>query len=87
VLPGRNAPNPLVHADCRPAFLPLAAAVLLHFTKGATTRALALGASLLEFGLAAYAAFAYKAYGTEFFNLNYAWISSAGLSFHIGLDG
>ena len=68
-------------------FLPLAAAVLLHFTKGATTRALALGSSLLEFGLAAYAAFAYKAYGTEFFNLNYAWISSAGLSFHIGLDG
>ena len=68
-------------------FLPLAAALLLLITKGATARALALGAALLEFGLAAYAAIAFKLHGSESFNLNYNWIPSAGLHFHIGLDG
>ena len=68
-------------------FLPLAAALLLLITKGTTARALALGAALLEFGLAAYAAIAFKLHGSESFNLNYNWIPSAGLHFHIGLDG
>ncbi|GAA4359661.1 NADH-quinone oxidoreductase subunit M [Hymenobacter saemangeumensis] len=68
-------------------FLPLAAALLLHFTKGGTARALALGASLAEFGLAAYAAVSYKVQGPAAFDLNYAWIPSAGISFHVGMDG
>jgi NADH-quinone oxidoreductase subunit M len=68
-------------------FLPLAAALLLLLTKGATARALALGASLVEFGLAVYTAFAFKSSGAAGFNLNYSWIPSAGIHFHLGLDG
>ncbi|MBD2721453.1 complex I subunit 4 family protein [Hymenobacter armeniacus] len=68
-------------------FLPLAAALLLLLTKGATARALALGASLIEFALAAYAAFAFKTTGSGSFNLDYAWIPSAGINFHVGMDG
>ena len=52
-------------------FLPLAAALLLHFTKGAAARTLALSASLLEFGLAVYAAFAFSRTGSASFNLDY----------------
>ncbi len=68
-------------------FLPLAAALLLLFVKGAAARALAFGASLLEFGLAVYTAFAFKTTGSAAFNLDYRWIPSAGINFHIGLDG
>jgi len=68
-------------------FLPLAAALLLHFTKGAAARALALGASLAEFGLAAYAALTYNSQGPAAFDLNYAWMPSAGINFHVGMDG
>jgi NADH-quinone oxidoreductase subunit M len=68
-------------------FLPLAAALLLHFTKGAAARALALGAALAEFGLAAYAAILFKTQGAAGFDLNYAWIPSAGINFHVGMDG
>jgi NADH-quinone oxidoreductase subunit M len=67
--------------------LPLAAALLLLFIKGATARALAFGASLVEFALAAYAAFDFQAHGSAAYNLNYNWIPSAGISFHLGLDG
>ncbi len=68
-------------------FLPLAAALLLHFTKGGTARALALGASLVEFALAAFVAFDFSRHGSGPYNLDYAWIPSAGLNFHLGLDG
>jgi NADH-quinone oxidoreductase subunit M len=68
-------------------FLPLAAALLLHFTKGSTARALALGASLVEFGLAAYAAVSFKLHGASQFDLNHTWIPSAGINFHVGIDG
>lgn len=68
-------------------FLPLVAALLLHFTKGGTARALALGASLVEFGLAIYAAVQFKLQGAAGFDLNYAWIPSFGINFHVGMDG
>ncbi|MFD1469683.1 NuoM family protein [Hymenobacter caeli] len=68
-------------------FLPLAAALLLHFTKGGTARTLALGASLVEFALAAFVAFDFTRHGSGAYNLDYAWISSAGINFHLGLDG
>jgi NADH-quinone oxidoreductase subunit M len=68
-------------------FLPLAAALLLHFTKGAAARALALGAALAEFGLAVYAAITFKLQGAAGFDLNYSWIPSAGINFHVGMDG
>ena len=68
-------------------FLPLAAALLLHFTKGGTARALALGASLVELALAAFVAIVFHRQGGQTFDLNLNWIPSAGIHFHIGLDG
>ena len=68
-------------------FLPLAAALLLHFTKGGTARALALGAALAEFGLAIFAGVQFKFNGAKPLDLNLDWIPSAGIHFHIGLDG
>jgi NADH-quinone oxidoreductase subunit M len=68
-------------------FFPLAAALLLHFAKGAAARALALGASLLEFAVAVVAAFTYAHKGSTSFDLNLSWIPSAGINFHLGIDG
>ncbi|OGX91349.1 complex I subunit 4 family protein [Hymenobacter coccineus] len=68
-------------------FLPLAAALLLHFTKGATARALALGATLVEFALAIFVAIDFVRHGSSAYNLDYAWVQSAGINFHLGLDG
>ncbi|RZK24221.1 MAG: NADH-quinone oxidoreductase subunit M, partial [Hymenobacter sp.] len=68
-------------------FFPLAAALLLHFAKGAAARALALGAALLEFAVAVFAAFAYVHNGPAGFDLNLSWIPSAGINFHLGIDG
>ena len=68
-------------------FFPLAAALLLHFAKGAAARALALGASLLEFAVAVVAAFTYARTGPAGFDLNLSWIPSAGINFHLGIDG
>ena len=67
--------------------LPLAAALLLLLTKGGTARALALGASLVEFALAVYAAVDAKLHGAAGLDLNYSWIPSAGINFHVGMDG
>ena len=68
-------------------FLPLAAELLLHFTKGATARALALGTALVEFALATFIAIDFVRHGSSAYNLDYAWVQSAGINFHIGLDG
>ncbi|WP_151089222.1 complex I subunit 4 family protein [Hymenobacter baengnokdamensis] len=68
-------------------FFPLAAALLLHFAKGGAARALALGAALLEFAVAVFAAFSYVHNGPAGFDLNLSWIPSAGISFHLGIDG
>jgi NADH-quinone oxidoreductase subunit M len=68
-------------------FFPLAAALLLHFAKGAAARALALGAALLEFAVAVFAAFTYAHSGSAGFDLNLSWIPSAGINFHLGIDG
>jgi NADH-quinone oxidoreductase subunit M len=68
-------------------FFPLAAALLLHFAKGAAARALALGAALLEFLVAVVAAFTYARTGPAGFDLNLSWIPSAGINFHLGIDG
>jgi NADH-quinone oxidoreductase subunit M len=68
-------------------FFPLAAALLLHFAKGAAARALALGAALLEFAVAVFAAIAYVRSGPAGFDFNLNWIPSAGINFHLGIDG
>jgi NADH-quinone oxidoreductase subunit M len=68
-------------------FFPLAAALLLHFAKGGAARALALGASFLELAAAVFAAFSYVHNGPAGFDLNLSWIPSAGINFHLGIDG
>lgn len=71
---------------------PVAAALLLHFVKGGTARAVAFGAALVEFLLAAYAAASSGTAlagggGAPAFDFNQPWIASAGLHFHVGMDG
>ncbi|MBC8083229.1 MAG: NADH-quinone oxidoreductase subunit M [Hymenobacter sp.] len=66
---------------------PVAAALLLHFFKGSTARVAAFGAALVEFGLAAYAALAFGADSAGQLSLNLPWIASAGINFHVGMDG
>ena len=68
-------------------FFPLAAALLLHFAKGSAARVLALGASLLEFVIALFAAFSYVRNGPASLDFTLNWIPSAGIHFHIGIDG
>jgi NADH-quinone oxidoreductase subunit M len=68
-------------------FFPLAAALLLHFAKGAAARALALGAALLEFAVAVFAAITYVRNGPASLDFNVSWIPSAGITFHLGIDG
>ncbi|TYZ10102.1 NADH-quinone oxidoreductase subunit M [Hymenobacter lutimineralis] len=66
---------------------PVAAALLLHFFKGRAARVPALGAALVEFALAAYAAFTFNANNTGQFSYNLNWIPSAGIQFAVGMDG
>jgi NADH-quinone oxidoreductase subunit M len=69
---------------------PVAAALLLHFVRGSAARALALGASLVELLLAVYAAFQFNGVYSQTnpaLELNYHWLASAGINFHIGMDG
>ena len=66
---------------------PVAAALLLHFFKGRAARVAAFGAALVEFVLAVFTAITFNAQNTGQFALNVPWISSAGINFHVGLDG
>ncbi|UOQ54711.1 complex I subunit 4 family protein [Hymenobacter cellulosivorans] len=76
-------------------FFPVAAALLLHFAKGNAARVMALGAALVEFAVAVFAAItaasgmtpgnSEAAYSS--FAVNIPWIASAGINFHIGMDG
>ncbi len=68
-------------------FFPLATALLLHFAKGSAARILALGASFLELAVAVFAAIIYARSGPTGFDLNLSWIPSAGITFHLGIDG
>ncbi|SHL19215.1 complex I subunit 4 family protein [Hymenobacter psychrotolerans] len=66
---------------------PVAAALLLHFFKGRAARVPALGAALVEFALAAYAALTFNANHSGQFSYNLNWIPSAGIQFAVGMDG
>ena len=73
--------------------LPAVAALLLLLVKGRAARFLALGAAFLEFLLAAYAfgsVYAGQAFGgggVGKFTFNTPWVASAGINFHVGMDG
>jgi len=66
---------------------PVAAALLLHFAKGNAARVLALGAALVEFAAAVYAAVASTITAQTQFDVNVPWVASAGINFHVGMDG
>ncbi|WP_460613061.1 complex I subunit 4 family protein [Hymenobacter seoulensis] len=72
---------------------PVAAALLLHFFKGRAARVAAFGAALVEFAIALYAAgfsgasLAFGNAAAAQFEANYPWIASAGINFHVGMDG
>ncbi|MCB2409873.1 complex I subunit 4 family protein [Hymenobacter lucidus] len=66
---------------------PVAAALLLHFAKGNAARVMALGAALVEFVVAVYAAVVSQVTAQTQFEVNVPWIASAGINFHVGMDG
>jgi NADH-quinone oxidoreductase subunit M len=66
---------------------PVAAALLLHFFKGGAARVAAFGAALVELVLAVYAALTFNVNHTGQFSYNHEWIASAGINFHVGMDG
>ncbi|WP_400194149.1 NuoM family protein [Hymenobacter sp. B81] len=66
---------------------PVAAALLLHFVRGKAARALALGASLIELALVVAMTTQFVPNSQVQFELNYPWLESAGINFHIGVDG
>ncbi|TGD83302.1 complex I subunit 4 family protein [Hymenobacter wooponensis] len=66
---------------------PVAAALLLHFFKGGAARVAAFGAALVELVLAVYAALTFNVNHTGQFSFNHEWIASAGINFHVGMDG
>ncbi|MBC6612518.1 NADH-quinone oxidoreductase subunit M [Hymenobacter sp. BT507] len=66
---------------------PVAAALLLHFFKGGAARVVALGAALVELAVAAFAAVVSRGNVSGQFDVNYQWVASAGINFHVGMDG
>ncbi len=68
-------------------FFPLVAALLLLFVKGQQVRNMALGAAIIEFAIVVFALTQYQHGNTTQFEVNYNWINSLGISFHVGMDG
>lgn len=68
-------------------FFPLAAALLLTMVKGEQVKKIALGAALVEFAISVAAVFQFQKNASTQFELNYVWIKSMGINFHVGIDG
>lgn len=68
--------------------LPLVAALLVFLTKGNTSRALALAASVAEFALSLFVFMQFKHNpNMNTLSLNCTWVESMGIRFAVGLDG
>lgn len=68
-------------------FWPALAGILVLMMKGEAAKKVAFGAAFIEFILALYVAFQFQADATTQFEINQPWVSNAGISFHIGIDG
>lgn len=68
-------------------FFPLVAGLLLLVVKGQQVKNLALGASIIELGLAVASLTKFQHTAAVQFERNYRWISSLGINFHVGIDG
>ncbi len=68
-------------------FFPLVAALMLLLVKGEQVKKIALGAAIVEFAISMFAVFQFQKNADTQFELNYAWIKSMGINFHVGMDG
>lgn len=68
-------------------FWPLLAALLLLFVKGENAKRLAFAASVITFGVSVAAAVQFDPHGGQQFVLDFPWIQSMGIRFHVALDG
>lgn len=68
-------------------FFPLAAALLLLLIKGEQVKSIALVAAIIEFAIAVYALTQFQCNAVTQFEVNYNWIRSLGITFHVGIDG
>jgi NADH-quinone oxidoreductase subunit M len=68
-------------------FFPLAAALMLLMVKGEQVKKIALGAAIIEFAISVFAVSQFQHNANTQFELNYSWIRSLGINFHIGIDG
>jgi NADH-quinone oxidoreductase subunit M len=68
-------------------FWPFIAALIVLALKDSQAKGWALTASLIELVLSLYVAFQFEPTATTQFELNYPWIASLGINFHVGIDG
>lgn len=68
-------------------FFPLVAAMLLLLVKGEQVKKIALGAAIVEFAISIGVLFLFQKNADTQFELNYPWIRSMGINFHVGMDG
>jgi NADH-quinone oxidoreductase subunit M len=68
-------------------FFPLIAGLLLLSVKGEQVKTIALIASIVEFGIAMVALSQFQYHAETQFELQYNWIPTLGITFHIGMDG
>ena len=68
-------------------FFPLLAALLLFAFRPQSAKAIALGASIVEFSVSLIGVFTFDKTGGAQFTVNVPWIASAGIHFAVGMDG
>jgi NADH-quinone oxidoreductase subunit M len=68
-------------------FFPLVAALMLLNVKGEQVKTIALGAAIIEFALAVFALSQFQHDASTQFEIVCPWITSLGISFHVGIDG
>jgi NADH-quinone oxidoreductase subunit M len=67
---------------------PLLAALLVYLVKGNSSRNIALGMSVLQFAISAFAFYQYKSNpDSAMLNFNHAWVQALGINFSVSLDG
>ena len=68
-------------------FFPILATVLLILLGDKYAKKIALGASVIEFGIALFAVSKFVPENGIQFELNVPWIETLGMTFHVGIDG
>ncbi|MFY9310257.1 MAG: NADH-quinone oxidoreductase subunit M [Bacteroidia bacterium] len=66
---------------------PLLASIALVFVKGEQVKKIAFGAAVVEFLISIAAVVIFQRNADTQFELNYPWIRTLGINFHVGIDG